>query len=1799
MKIKKYLMLFLASTIMLSQPMSILADKVTTSDKIVLSVTQLNKWLADLAKLSETGTPADVQKLKEEILKEVDTKYIQTESTKKILENIKNFSDFTGKGDTSFFLPTDDTTTQQPTENEDTTTSSSEIKNDIGVAINVRDIKSIADKYNENLSSAEIIFNKWQDKVVGGDEGPKNVTDFMMTGTDTYKLQSDIALLEASALFSMIGNYTSFYGSTDTNTYSTIMSPIYENITKFEETLGPFHMSSILVDYGDNNADGKFDNSDPANKTNGLNMSLFQFAMTGMESVSQETTTDANGTEQTASSSRVFMPLPGVFHKGINSLYSAQSVTPQSSEAREFLEEYSTNWQSSSNIYSKPWSIQVKDSIKNNRDIPTSTDPLLVSESPSKDNLFQLRIMLQYLITIPEELHAMAGSPDIVKIWMNENYYSYKANVKMYQDLIDFYKAFGYTDYANTLQLFLDDQKMQMDELAESYGMSTSDSTMTEAETAIEHNKIFENKNYYELLAWTSAFTPFETNLNQYEKALLHVSDSARNIYIDNSIGERRSPVYVVSGQKQTLTDVQFGNNRELIPITLRDFMSKIETGDVMLFAQAMSESDLDKANNMTVDNTVESNGQTGESKSETSVTYGGIDSSTNSEQFIGPIYFSTNDANYGKAKKYSSYEKAAEKANKADILEQLNASAKGYDFKAYAKDIMSSKQLSQHLTESYGYINYMLMHNTLQNGASKSPAVQEDLDKPLYVDFLGNILTHSGIVVVPAMANTTYFTDISRYTLSTAMFLNSYPKISNTRGSKIVLSPGDEDKLMISLYPDKKKSTTQQNEGMSSMGDTEQHAAEQGKSNGRWKWKIIGSNEDGKFDEQYNIERPNNILFKKTEPVSDSIMRKGVEGSDMEFFDPVTGVVDVGIAYSSGDDSDPTESARVFTFSEFDELTISGDGFTSKVALNNVSTDPTSGDWLAVISLNLNHLLNEQYSLGTMSTVTLGHLYSILAQCSTDVYAMSRYITLIDYKDMLRNDGLMRGFASIFESISNFFMEAIPSNLLTYTPTLDNLTMFKDLSLWITPVAIGFISLVVTFGLVYVFLGFFRREGFELGKLIFIFLAVPVTTLYSISIHPTVMKFVFEAIPARILQNELFLGVADQVEGEYKTVNEYMFTNKELIRDSNLSIKLEKLSNKAALEVRKYADENEAYLDSPLYAVQYDQNLVNVLEDKVYMKGTEYYMDIDKLFELSEVVDKPNYDYTFRLEHDVYNGYEKIAPKLPYYHIAETLTYTINAYTEGSSVAMRTLDYGHFQKGTGRAQSYFNSIFYIAPEKFDEYLAAMHLQHKKNLNAHLDDEETVLSAEETEALVAEVNNLVPLSQKAMVYMYEKMGDLNDWLGIKKILGLSSTSAPFKPEYVPEIATNFWFPILQNYTQEELEQKITNINTVTKNFVITQLRPVLGYMSDDTAIKTVALYATLQFNKEFSTMTNKLYPTILEPSSLNNHYISRSIYMPRIEMFSASSNSLSYYLATQGLGDMLGALADICLRFFMYMIPIMAIFLLSFMPLLLTVIYPFKNTDVFQKAIVICRVLIFISLMRFPILFAFKLSNFTSDKVGATGGIICSLATTILILWVIKILLGILKDKVINAYSHVIDGFQDSINDAIDGLTSTVTGESDPYTYYSDRSSTITNNNYSEDSHNNMYYRNKYNGGYSSTQYNTRTNTYNVNQEFETSSYNKFNSDGTGWREDYSKSNKQEWNDETTSVKSFGGKSSTIDVDLDDYTETNIPSRTAPDKSSKDLDLFNDLSHDIDKKNSNQTKKDLDITSDSLDGIEL
>lgn len=1179
---------------------------------------------------------------------------------------------------------------------------------------------------------------------------------------------------------------------------------------------------------------------------------------------------------------------------------------------------------------------------------------------------------------------------------------------------------------------------------------------------------------YYELIAWTGAFTPFETNINNFVSNANCLSPDAISTYRER-LG-KLTPLYAAQGDRGTILAMHTGNTRQLNYITLRDFIAR-QGEDLVLFANRYTESEVYEAK---VKGVIISQEQNSPTENEEGEAQAGAESPTlkinngnkintsnrtdNNAKFLGPVYVSSSDSEYatGLSKLIKKENNRNESELKLNAVQDANA--KNDNLTQEQKDNQGLGQLQStgsneiasfmsKITPAHYYTNYTLMYNVLKDGGQNNSAIEPDMDRPLFMDFLGNIVTESGYVVVPAAANTTFYQDLeAHYPIYTAMFLNAYPEIYRDSTGNIELRGNDKGKFVLSVIADATKNVEGADSGSGNI-------YEKGtlKSNKKYKICFLKTTKDdnstaNEISSKLYVEFPHSKFTLSFKPDSAKNLQKeplDEEDASVDLIDIMTSFIDMGPAYIKAG-SKKTELAKVFTLANYERITIDTPNGGAEVALNGVSAIPSDASWNAVTTVLKNHYLNvkNQTSDGPDSILKINDRFlkiaAIIQNCSTDTEAMLLDNNFMRYEDMLKDNPIISALGNLLERMINGLYGLFSVNLMLYTPTISNIPILSKMHLYIRPITMALLAILITiviFGILLSRLGSRENSNYDM---VFSCIMIIILLLYNLNFHPTVTKFIYEEIPATIMGNKQYDYIAYKMEERYKQDNSQFFSDKKSedeIDDNTPLIKIKELSETEVKDLRLGYNDDRLELNSIFYAPKYDNTYMNVIGTDIFLKGNSLYMTVEDLFDKSTVADIVNVDGTFSMEHKLYNEVESISYFTPYYNILESLVYTVNTYSEGCDTQVKLKNYSNNIKTSGRAASYFNSIFFIAPENVEQIKTSTKEQYERNIGDMIDADifaNKNLTGEQREEAIEKYKHQIEQTNTnidvAFAYLLEGLGDLDDWLGLKRVLYLNETNNfPFAEENRMKTVLTDWYPselrdiALGNYgnifgedvTEDEIkafksqiEWRLKQVNYAVKAYVMSELAPVADCFSDDTLLKLVALRATVEFNKQFSDIVGgeQFFPRTIEASGLDNKFTLMSSYIPRRKIFNASSTGLSYILAYEkGWPALALAFLDLLLRLVAYAIPIIAIGLMSLAPFFLLVAYALKRTQWVQYAFTCFTLTLLLSFARYINVITYVFADTHASSMGITGALIMNIILSILTIVFARLVIIITK----------------------------------------------------------------------------------------------------------------------------------------------------------------------------------------------
>lgn len=1104
-------------------------------------------------------------------------------------------------------------------------------------------------------------------------------------------------------------------------------------------------------------------------------------------------------------------------------------------------------------------------------------------------------------------------------------------------------------------------------------------------------NAFYTSNVYNELLAWTSGFIPFSTNTYKTGSETIALSPQATQTWLNYY--KLRQPLFITETTNNVYSSLIDGNPARLNYVTLDEYIKRIDKEqDVFLFTNTYSADEIKKINtsNITINDTVNIGTQDGNTKVEQNATTSNdnpnresisvnnqsskeekLDSSflTSNPRFFGPVYgssynYKVNSKAYSRREESELNKSGFNTVSNSTVSNLLNNTTAGnisniHSLEAIREDgekvniDFTNEQLTsfmaQLMTPDNLALNHMLAWNVKEEKTYLLDILQSDLSKPLYMDFLGNIVTESGFVVVPAIANATRFTDNANTTFLHAMFINFYPEVAVT--SDGAFSVQDKDKNKLVFYT---------NDTGWFVKDTAQNVEVEYTGFYKHWWRTwfhnekinigkINSSGDG-FKNSVEVHFPRVDSF----TTNSKILQGTVTSSDLENSESkdLIGAYQKELMDSRGYDNvddvinmfttDNFYSQRygllfwrktdnaVFSWTKaFPVTTLSIDGTAGKAYLNKIPATLNSYEVASLTELN-NNMIKLSISQNRLFMNLDTALSIVIAINNGSVDTTITDATFIDQKEKLKSDKLSYILGSTFESVYNPFISEVKANELTYLPTPLNLTTVMDFAQNL-PIILLVILTITIIVLIIAMITVGQRNGLSSIKdfakgLIILILTIVIILKGSI---PTELAFTY--LNNRILENNNLMMALNQLEDEMKNKTTSYFSLEETKPDTETpSIILKKLSTDEAMQYREASERPE---DELLYNPAYD-NTKEFIYDNIYIQNLYLKIDLKDLFDASFIDTYVQNNYTIKYEHNVSKSANNLAYYIPYFHILESLTNTINKYSEATTNYYNTLSYNSgVTKVTGRVKSYIDSIFFTAPQKVEDYIklnntdptnvesylkGQLNIGKKENSKDYQNGEnviDTFLNSKGEELIITE--NIAT----ALEYIYNIMSleNPNDWLGLNYVLNTNSNENIFNENFIETTKATRWFPVLTKYkTDEALQKAIERVNNNTKKFIFKYIDQVSDTVSDENLLRVIALKATLEFNREFNIASKGivsngfnlseevpkltwkfLYPYFLDGTYGDTDFISKMVYMPMSDIFRSNGNSLGFYLGNE------------------------------------------------------------------------------------------------------------------------------------------------------------------------------------------------------------------------------------------------------------------------------------------------------------
>lgn len=826
---------------------------------------------------------------------------------------------------------------------------------------------------------------------------------------------------------------------------------------------------------------------------------------------------------------------------------------------------------------------------------------------------------------------------------------------------------------------------------------------------------------------------------------------------------------------------------------------------------------------------------------------------------------------------------------------------------------------------------------------------LSKDMDKPLFVDIYGNIVTASGVVVLPSLTNPYLNSKTGSTLLFTRAFIESYPSFT-VKGGNIAVNHSDRNKLALFGQPmsddeidiDIKASEFDYKDSLTEVSKAEDNPD----TNSALEEDELSNSLTTAFIEQDIAHIPGVKFY----------VGKAENGELGKYKHPTRNLKP--IAYKFNNDYEPVKSLDLFSFGKKNDGTYVDSYYELRDSLGQVS------------GMNGALLINEytvklSFDEGDSHTVTFkdfpnsNEIKRYMYLVNLEHLAKVKDGSLVE-KNPMTNAMKITTTEALFKGVANTSMlnSLVPEYIETFFTTIKNLNIDKandrynsalkgnvdnnivyiknieeiDSIKKILPVVYKGILLV---SIIAVILNIIMFAISNEGKFSRIFKILVI--LYIVTFLFIVMPKAFTSMvnsPMKMLFKEELM--------HWTLIEQEKMSNTSLI-ESNGDVKVAEDTYSSSLKLYevKYSSpfsifQRDSYMNIDEFYGYYVNNdaVFQTQSTPMYMDGKFLTIDTETIFDSSSVVIDDVENPLMKVRHDVY-GNPEFAFYLPYYMIVDNLVYNLNNITDVTKKVPRDLVYSNGDRKTsGRFSNWVNSSLFLDYEDFLERVASFEAGDK-------------ISAE---LAVADVEEMIA-----------KYGDPSDFLGLGKILGQptvlklkqddelhltdeddtslvsldpnadlvveseisdeASALEPFTETGLAKIQNTGWYPnnfdkAKQPRYKELFAEKITKVNEKTKKFML-ELGDISRNVSDESLIKTVALYASIEFNKEFNSFATNKGPTGIELNNLPIERLMMSLTLPREELIDNSITSYPNQLLDNAgyMGLTLGVFNDFLLIF--------------------------------------------------------------------------------------------------------------------------------------------------------------------------------------------------------------------------------------------------------------------------------------------
>lgn len=952
------------------------------------------------------------------------------------------------------------------------------------------------------------------------------------------------------------------------------------------------------------------------------------------------------------------------------------------------------------------------------------------------------------------------------------------------------------------------------------------------------------------LIALTSTFRPLETNVND---AATYKLLTANEREFHKTYGVKRKLLFRPTDEYLNVNDgVNINSYKDIQLITLKEFLNHPDQDKVLFVDNRPYEELTEEQKALTEEQkkTVfdEKAEKVGEKAKETAETaYAAVDTT-------GFIQYKIAEWVIKSLKSLSNAVagRSVENANKniKSVVFASGDTSNINDFTLEAKNMLKVINFS-HLALTNISEHY--------DGIVASVKLNKDMNRPLYIDPYGNILTASGTVVIPAILNRNYYkTDSPVYGLNVA-FLESYPKF-NVTGNNYYPIRSDKSKLAL----------TGNQDGVFSVKASDMSVAKEQLGIGKIK------NEINIFDDLKQIKKISNLwtavsagggaptklmldsiplVVKSADKEDEKVLLRDVPNNQ----DILRAIYVSNLEYIAGSNGGKIEDKGVLD---------------SQTFYNNIASEIIKNG--TVLTNEINELVPEQTKTE----------YSKYMKFITDI-SQNRY--------------------------DEFIKDAEDNNIL-YTKPVNEIKVLENL----LPLTYQFIFLIALGTIIlYVILSGFMPEG--RWKQVFKILMTMALITFLITGTNKVTDFTTNSPVKWLLQREaMYWTLMEQERAAHQKEVQMDGNVKGLKPEKGTTFRVYQLPLTFPYRLMATADVGMPVQDFYMYYLKSNERF-QMQNTKMEVKGDYLVSDTSTLFGSSEIVVTDKGDIRKKLQHKVYRNPE-LAFYLPYYQMIDSLVYDLNSLSVINNAIPHDIEYSNGStKTTGRVHYWLNSELFLSSDIFKERVAK-----------YLNDTAPVATdpnatPQDTEKATADAFN-----EKQKLYQFiNRYGDDADFLGLRKLLLPANDPAPFTLEGINNIRQTAWYPQMEGrMTEKEVMDKIYRVNEKTRQFMM-ELDEVSNKIADEHLIKTIALFASLEFNKEFSYYNNDTQPQALELDAVPVDRYLMSMVVPRDDLISNSIDTYYNYMATKGgyTAVTLASFNDLLLIFINYVKPVHVVLL--------------------------------------------------------------------------------------------------------------------------------------------------------------------------------------------------------------------------------------------------------------------------------